>query len=73
MLDIDVETLALEEELQIGIMLQHRMRRNLVQHPLQRLPPALDEIAFEATDGLFLGRRGHDDAGAVSVEGVVEP
>jgi hypothetical protein len=72
-LDVDVEGLALEEELEIAVVLQDGVCGGAVQHALEGSAPRLDEIGLEAADGLLLGRRGDDDARAVVVQLRVQP
>lgn len=72
-LDVHVESLALEEQLQIAIMLQHRVGSRLVEHALQSSTARLDKIGVEATDGLFFWGWRDNDTGVVVVQLVVEP
>lgn len=72
-LDIDTESIALKEELQVTVMLQDRVCGNLVDHALQGSASRLDKIGIEATDGLLLWRRGDNDAWVVLVQRLVQP
>ena len=72
-LDVDVEGFALEEDLEVGVVVEDGVGGDLVQHALEGLSPRLDELGVEAADGLLLGGRGDDDAGVVGVHGGVEP
>jgi hypothetical protein len=72
-LDINVERLTLEKELQVGIMLQRRVRGRLVEHFLESRASRLNEIALEATDGLLLWRRRHHDTRIVGVQRSIQP
>lgn len=73
LLHVHVEGVALEEQLQVAVVLQDRVRRRLGQHLLQRHAPRLDEVGVEAADRLFLRRRRHHGARVVAVQLVVEP
>jgi hypothetical protein len=72
-LDIDIERLALQKQLQIPVQLQCGVRRDLVEHLLERGPSRLDKIALKPAHGLLLGRRRHHHAGVVAVQGIVQP
>lgn len=72
-LDINIESLAFEEDLQITIVLENWVTSNLIQHPLQSSPSGLDKISIESTHGLLLWGRRNNYAGVVIVHGVVEP
>lgn len=49
------------------------MRRHLLYALLQREAPLLDEVSVEPPEGVFLGYGGHDDAGVVQRERLVQP
>lgn len=70
-LDIDIEGVALEEQLEITVVLQNWMRRRLVEHALQCRTSRFDEIGIESTYRLLLRRRGDDDSGIVAVQLIV--
>lgn len=71
--DVDVESLTLEEELQVAIVLQDRMSGGLVEHSLQCSSSRLDKVRIESTDDLLVRWRWHDDTRVVAVQLVVEP
>lgn len=73
MLNVQIERLALQENLQIAIILQNRMRSRLIKHTLQCSSSGLDEIGIESANGLLLWWRRYHDAGIIAVEGIVQP
>lgn len=62
---VHVKGLALEENLKIAIMLENRVCRDFVQHPLKSSPPRLDEVRIETAHRLLLRRRGDNNTGVV--------
>ena len=72
-LDVDGEGFALEEDLEVGVVVQDGVGGDLVEHALEGLAAGLDEVGVEASDGLFFGGRGDHDARVVGVQGGVEP
>lgn len=73
MLDVDIERFALEEELEVTIMLKYGMCGCLVQHALKSSPSRLDKVGIKAANGLFLWGRGDYDARIIIVQLAVEP
>lgn len=72
-LHVHGEGFALEEDFKIAVMLENRVRRNLVQHPLKGSPPRLDEVRIETAHRLLLWRRGDNNTGVVVVHRIIEP
>ena len=55
-LDVNVEGLALEEGLQVGVVLKDRVIRSLADLSFQSHTARLDEVGIEATNSLLLRR-----------------
>lgn len=72
-LDVDVERVAFQEQLQVGIVLQDGVGRGLVQHALQGSSSRLDKVLVEAADGLLLWGWRHHNSRVVVVQLVVQP
>jgi hypothetical protein len=72
-LDVHVESLTLKEDFEVAIMLEYRMSGNLVEHALQGSSSRLHEVGIKSAHRLLLGRRRHNHAGVVTVQGVIEP
>lgn len=70
-LDIDVESLALQEYLQVSVVLQYGMRGDFVEHALKRLPTGFHKVRIKTSNSLLLGRRRYNDTGVVVVELVI--
>jgi len=66
-LDVDIESITLQEKFQVAIVLQSRMCGSFVQHSLQRSASRLHKISIKTSDSLLLWRRRNDDAGVVVV------
>ena len=72
-LDIEVESLAFQEDFEVPVLLENGMRRDLVQHALQRCSSRLDEIGIETTNGLLLRGRRHNHTGVAVMHRVIQP
>jgi hypothetical protein len=72
-LDVHIKGITLEEELQVSVMLQHRMGSGFVQHALQRLPPRLHKACIKPSDCLLFWRRWNDNARVIIVQLIVQP
>lgn len=66
-LHIHSKRLALQEYLEIRIMLKNGMRRNLVDHALQGSSSRFYKVGIETANGLFLWWWGNYDTGIVVV------
>jgi hypothetical protein len=66
-LHINSKCLALQEYLEVCIMLKNGMRRNLVDHALQGSPSGFYKVGIKTANGLFLWWWGNDDTGVVVV------
>lgn len=66
-LHVQSKGLALQEYLEICIMLENRMRCNLINHTLQCSSSGFYKVGIETANGLFLWWRGDDDSGVVVV------
>lgn len=72
-LDVDIERFALEEKLEVAIMLKDWMCGSLIQHTLQSSTSRFDEVGVEATHGLLLWRWRDNNTGVVAMQLVVQP
>jgi hypothetical protein len=67
-LDVNVEALALEECLQVGVVLKDRVVCGLADLSFQSHTTRLDEVGVEATNGLLLWWRRDYDTRVVGVK-----
>lgn len=65
---VNVECFALQEYLEVGIMLKHGVRSGLVKHALKRRSSRLDKVRIESANCLLLWGRWYNDTRIITVE-----
>ena len=68
MLNVDVESIALEESLKIGIMLEDWVVCRLADLSFEGHATRFDKVCVETANGLLLWRRGNDYSRVVGVQ-----
>lgn len=70
---IQSKVVAGQKHAKVWIVPEHRMSSHFPQKDLQTLSALLDKVTNKPANGMLLRRWGHNAAGVVAAEGVVEP